>query len=262
MNNNLFIIIMAVVVIVVLLGKWNKKRVNNKFDDMSEKKDFAGIQKKCGTYAILWGIISVIIVPIIIYLIIRDGFSTRSIKYILVGALAVYAAIKHGTTWYNSKKLAQTLSCKMSPEEIGQVWETDDDEQLFISIGEYLCDEKCSNYGANYKLILNEPEQVLYVLFSLDRAVMTEGFQGFFDEYSDIFNDALVSAARKVGCNDVANLCETALNILSADYSEEDKAEHYDTRCDEPYYTLRSNSRNIASYCAAYARNHKEFFFL
>lgn len=229
---------------------------------MAEKKDFAGISRKHGRFAVLWGIVAAITVPVTAIMLLRDGFSIKSIKYIVMAALAVFAAVRYCTVWKQGKRLSDMLSCKMTPEEIESIWKEEDDEKLFFRIGEYLCDEKCSKYNSSYKLILNEPEQVIYVLFNLDCTVRDEGFQCFFDEYSDYFNDALADSARKVGCNDVAAICETALQIHSGSLPEEETAGQLGTKCDRPYLDLKNSSKNIATYCAAYARNHKEYYFL
>lgn len=263
MVNTELIIIIAAAILLVYFGKKNKEKENNEYDKLTEKKDFAGITKTHYRYAIIWSVLASLIVTTTVIAILKDGFSIKSVKFILGAALSIYATVTNWKKWADSNKVAEAISCKLSPEEIKSIWKEEDDEELLYQIEEYIYDNKCTiDNWASYKVILNEPEQIVFVLYNLDICIMDEGFQCFFETYSDLFNDALAAFARKVGCNDVATICETAVQIYTGNLQEEEKSEQLDTRCNQPYIALKEHPRNIITCCAEYARSHKEYFFL
>lgn len=91
----------------------------------------------------------------------------------------------------------------------------------------------------------------------LEAEVNNGGFDQFFFNTNDQWNDLLVSSARAISALDIAMICEKALKIKTEfEGPEEGLIEQLDV-CDQAFYKSKDN---IESLCVQYAWEHRDQF--
>ena len=142
------------------------------------------------------------------------------------------------------------MACNQNREKIWQKNDADLFEELYDGL------LKKSDYG-DKKEELSDGEKVFLSMALLETEVNNGGFDQFFFNTNDEWNDLLVSSAQAIKAFDIAKICEKALKIKAEfEGPEEDLVEQLG-ECDDAFY----NSKDyIDSLCVQYAREHKDQF--
>ncbi len=144
------------------------------------------------------------------------------------------------------------LGC-MAGNQREKIWQKNDVD-LFETLYDGLL--KKSDYG-DKKEELNDCERVFLSMALLEAEVNNGGFDQFFFNTNDQWNDLLVSSARAISALDIAMICENALKIKTEfEGPEEGLIEQLDV-CDQAFYKSKDN---IESLCVQYAREHRDQF--
>lgn len=144
------------------------------------------------------------------------------------------------------------LGC-MAGNQRDKIWQKNDVD-LFETLYDGLL--KKSDYG-DKKEELNDCERVFLSMALLEAEVNNGGFDQFFFNTNDQWNDLLVSSARAIRALDIAMICEKALKIKTEfEGPEEGLIEQLDV-CDQAFYKSKDN---IGSLCVQYAREHRDQF--
>ena len=144
------------------------------------------------------------------------------------------------------------LGC-MAGNQRDKIWQKND-----VDLFEILYDGllKKSDYG-DKKEELNDCEKVFLSMAKLEAEVNNGGFDQFFFNTNDEWNDILVSSAQAIKAFDIAEICEKALKIKAEYDGPEDGVIEQLGECDDAFY----NSKDfIESLCAQYAREHRDQF--
>ena len=133
-----------------------------------------------------------------------------------------------------------------------RIWEKDD-----ATLFEYVFDKLSakSDYGFDLSS-LNDHEKVFMSMALLAQEVNNGGFDQFFLNLGDRYNDILVSSAEAIKAFDIAKICEKALAIYAEHAEQEDPIEELN-ECDDAFY---ASTDAICDLCAQYAREHKDNF--
>lgn len=132
-------------------------------------------------------------------------------------------------------------------------WEADD-ETLYDTLQDLLYDKIF--YG-DCMDVLSEEEKVFLSMAELEIEVNNGGFDQFFFNTDNEWNDMLVYAAHEIGAHEIAKICEKAISILSLHLDSESQMERLD-ECDEDFY--HESCDDISSLCSRYAREHQSSF--
>ena len=149
--------------------------------------------------------------------------------------------------------LGMGLGCMAGNQNRDKIWQKNDVD-LFDALYDGLL--KKSDYGGK-KEVLNDCEKVFLSMAKLEAEVNNGGFDQFFFNTNDEWNDILVSSAQTIKAFDIAEICEKAL-IIKAEYEgPEDGVIEQLGECDDAFYKSKDN---IESPCARYAREHRDQF--
>ena len=91
----------------------------------------------------------------------------------------------------------------------------------------------------------------------LEMEVNNGGFDQFFLNTGNSWNDILVQAAEEINAHDTAEICRKALSILESGLSDDDLMERLNNECDSAFY---ESDEYIGGLCVEYARRNREFF--
>ena len=145
------------------------------------------------------------------------------------------------------------LGCMACNQNRDKIWQKNDVD-LFDALYDGLL--KKSDYG-DTKEVLNDCEKVFLSMALLESEVNNGGFDQFFFNTNDEWNDILVSSAQAIKAFDIAEICEKALKIKAEFDGLEDGVIEQLGECDDAFY----NSKDyIESLCAQYAREHRDQF--
>ena len=145
------------------------------------------------------------------------------------------------------------LGCMACNQNRDKIWQKEDAD-LFDTLYDDLL--KKSDYG-DKKEDLSDGEKGFLSMVLLEAEVNNGGFDQFFFNTNDEWNDLLVSSAQAIKAFDIAQICEKALKIKAEfEGPEEGWIEQLD-ECDEAFYKSRDD---IDFLCVQYARDHKEQF--
>ena len=145
------------------------------------------------------------------------------------------------------------LGCMACNQSRDKIWQKNDVD-LFDALYDGLL--KKSDYG-DKKEVLNDCEKVFLSMAKLEAEVNNGGFDQFFFNTNDEWNDILVSSAQAIKAFDIAEICEKALKIKAEFDGLEDGVIEQLGECDDAFY----NSKDyIESLCAQYAREHRDQF--
>ena len=145
------------------------------------------------------------------------------------------------------------LGCIACGQNRDKIWQKNDSD-LFDVLYDGLL--KKSDYG-DKKEDLSDCEKVFLSMALLETEVNNGGFDQFFFNTNDEWNDLLVSSAQAIKAFDIAQICEKALKIKAEfEGTEEDRIDQLD-ECDDAFYKSRDN---IDILCVQYARDHKDQF--
>jgi len=133
-----------------------------------------------------------------------------------------------------------------------RIWKKDN-----ATVFEYVFDKLSakSDYGFDLSS-LNDHEKVFMSMALLAQEVNNGGFDQFFLNLGDRYNDILVSSAEAIKAFDIAKICEEALAIYAEHAEQEDPIEELN-ECDDAFY---ASTDAICDLCAQYAREHKDNF--
>lgn len=131
-------------------------------------------------------------------------------------------------------------------------WDKDDDF-LRDEIFDNLC--KKSNYGTN-RDALNDYEKVVWVVLRLEMEVNNGGFDQFFFNTDDRWNDILVSSMKAIKAWNVAELCEKAIAIEAKQLDLDEQLELLN-ECDNAFY---DSTDNLTALSLQYAKENKKHF--
>lgn len=132
------------------------------------------------------------------------------------------------------------------------IWEKDD-LSLFEDIFDKLNSKSdfCSDLSR-----LNDKEKVFMSMALLEQEVNNGGFDQFFLNTGDRYNDILVSSAEAVKAYDVADICRKALAVY-AEHSEQSDVMEELEECDDAFY---KSEDAIYELCVGYAKENREYF--
>ena len=149
--------------------------------------------------------------------------------------------------------LGMGLVCIACNQNRDKIWQKNDAD-LFETLYDGLL--KKSDYG-DKKEGLNDCEKVFLLMALLESEVNNGGFDQFFFNTNDEWNDLLVSSAQAIKAFDVAQICEKALKIKAKYEGPEEGVIEQLGECDDAFY----NSKDyIESLCVQYAREHRDQF--
>ena len=145
------------------------------------------------------------------------------------------------------------LGCMACSQNRDKIWQKDDAD-LFDTLYDGLL--KKSDYG-DKREGLSDGEKIFLSMALLEGEVNNGGFDQFFFNTDDQWNDLLVSSAQAIKAFDIAQICEKALKI-KAEYEgpEEGVIDQLD-ECDDAFY---QSEDNIDSLLVQYAREHRDQF--
>lgn len=142
--------------------------------------------------------------------------------------------------------------CSCSVLSKKSIWEKDD-LSLFEYIFEKLSDK--SDFGSDLSR-LNDKEKVFMSMALLAQEVNNGGFDQFFLNLGDKYNDILVSSAEAIKAYDIAEICKKALAVY-AEHSEQDDIIEELNEYDHAFYESKDA---ICELCAQYAKENKKYF--
>lgn len=145
------------------------------------------------------------------------------------------------------------LGCMACNQNRDKIWEKNDAD-LFDALYDGLL--KKSDYGEK-KEELNDCEKVFLSMALLEAEVNNGGFDQFFFNSNDQWNDLLVSSAQAVKAFDIAKICEKALKIKAEYDGPEDGVIEQLGECDDAFF---QSEDSIDSLCVQYAREHRDQF--
>ena len=107
--------------------------------------------------------------------------------------------------------------CSCSVLSKKSIWEKDE-----LSLFEYIFEKlnKKSDYGSDPSK-LNDKEKVFMSMALLEQEVNNGGFDQYFLNLEDKYNDILVSSAEAIKAYDIAEICKKALAVY-AEHSEQE----------------------------------------
>lgn len=109
----------------------------------------------------------------------------------------------------------------MEDETMVDVWSIENETEFIIELYGQLCEK--SGYGDEIDK-LNEAEKVFYIVCALEEAINGEGFDGYFFNSSGNFANEAEAACRKIGADNIADICKKALDAyggsLPTDWTE------------------------------------------
>lgn len=125
-----------------------------------------------------------------------------------------------------------------------------DDEDLSEALFQYLD-------GVDREF-LNEEQKTVLCMYILDMEVNSGGFDQFFFNTNNEWDDMLVASAKRIGAFDVARICEKAIEIIKSDLDEDTITQRLNDECDKVFY--EDSQDYISRLCGQYARQHREAF--
>ena len=141
-------------------------------------------------------------------------------------------------------------SCSVLRKE--SIWEKDD-LSLFEYIFEKLNDK--SDYGSDLSS-LNDKEKVFMSMALLVQEVNNGGFDQYFFNIGNRYNDILVSSAKAIKAYDIAEICKKALAVYE-EHSEQDDIIEELNEYDNAFYESKDA---ICELCVKYAKENKKYF--
>lgn len=258
MNANLKIIIavIATALLLVLFLIYRKKRsdrIGNNIEDLLSKGDYTAVRKIYGRYTLILGIIGLLWLIVIIGLYAsgntaKSGAKAVSLMIIIVMTFRMLGIYKN----IRKLELSQAKSPKAGMAEAEEGFWAEEDSDLFYEIGDKLMEK--SNYLDDID-VLSDPELTLCILSKLDAEVNNGGFDQFFLNTDNRFDNVLVKCAETIGAIKLAKICAKAVEIESKRKNDEKTRDMLYAKCDTPYYDLGDELYRCG---AAYARLHKD----
>ena len=172
------------------------------------------------------------------------------IKLIAIVAIAIIAVYLSLAKLSAKKELPKRVVKPSSTNET--IWEQDDDT-VYDYIFDKLCDK--GDYGHDLSK-LNEQEKVFMAMALIAMEVNNGGFDQFFFNKGDRWNDILVPAAEAIKAYEVAEICKKALEIKKQHPDQDEPIEELD-ECDNDFYNCNDPYTTLT---VQYARNNKESF--
>ena len=145
------------------------------------------------------------------------------------------------------------LGCMACNQNRDKIWQKEDAD-LFDTLYDDLL--KKSDYG-DKKEDLSDGEKVFLSMVLLEAEVNNGGFDQFFFNTNDEWNDLLVSSAQAIKAFDIAQICEKALKIKAEYDGPEDGVIEQLGECDDAFF---QSEDSIDSLCVQYAREHRDQF--
>lgn len=105
---------------------------------------------------------------------------------------------------------------------------------------------------------LNEVQKTVLCMSKLEMEVNNGGFDQFFFNTNNEWDDILVASAKRIGAFDVARICEKAIEIIKSDLDEDTITQRLNDECDKVFY--EDSQDYISRLCGQYARQHREAF--
>lgn len=126
-----------------------------------------------------------------------------------------------------------------------------------LSLFEHILDKlnSKSDFGSDLSR-LNDKEKVFMSMALLEQEVNNGGFDQFFLNTGDRYNDILVSSAEAVKAYDIAEICRKALAVY-AEHSEQSDVIEELKECDDAFY---KSDDAIYELCVRYAKENREYF--
>lgn len=254
MEDTIIIAGLAILIVCIIVWKGRKKEKEKDMGEtvefLAQNGNFKDLEKIYLKQFVIWTVILVLCVSVVIYKLLESD--PRWLHFLILTVFFVYRAGVMGYCYFKFRKAAREVEYKSMFKNVD--WDGDDYD-LCDHIGSYL--DKKSIYGQHLEK-LNDAERIVYPLIKIEPEVNNGGFDQFFFNTSDLFNDEIIASARAVGADKTADLLKRALELKSSDLSEDDLMDALNTECDEPFYKL---DESVTSLCARYARNHKDMFF-
>lgn len=256
MNMEDTIIIIGFAVLLICLIVWRRRKVEkeremgNTIEALVQKGDYEAVEKIYLKQFVIWAVLLGLSIVLIVSMYFESD--PRWLHLLILSAVFGYRAGVLGFCYFKFRKAARTVEYKSMFKNVD--WDGDDYD-LCSLIDSYLY-KKSVAYQHLEKL--NKAERLLFPLVQIEPEVNNGGFDQFFLNTRDIFNDEILASARAVGANKTADLLERALELKNSDLSEDELMDALSKECDEPFYKL---DESITALCARYARNHKNMFF-
>lgn len=256
MNNLVLLITVAIAALLVYFLRKRRESQDqknlNKVQELMAKGKFDELSRLYKRYLLIYVAIVVAAIVLGIFQYLQNG---RWIATAIIVALFAYRAFETARVYLKMKKADNVLAYRLTEEQIAAIWASTGTDELLDPLYDFIWGKTLNGVAMDR---LNKTERNILIMLTLEMEVNNGGFDQFFFNTGEKFNDELVDAAQTIGARKTAELCMRAVGICKSGLVDDDRMDALGKQCDTPF--LQSDEY-IGGLVAEYARAHKDELF-